>query len=1721
MASGGEKRFAVLTAVALAAASGGVRAEAYIPEPQPAKSAVEITALYYPGTEHMPEWDMVDQTLPHVKPLLGWYDEGNPEVIDWQIKWAVEHGISSFCVDWYWNRGVQRLDHWVKGYYKARFRKYLKWYMMYANHNAPGSHSTEDQVALSKWWIDNYFTTPEYYTIDGKPVVVVWDCPKLDRDFIAEAAAKGETLAPGEGAKRAFAITERLAKAAGLKGVYWIDMYHGWKYEQPKIDFAKGIGCRAQMIYNFDTISYFLAPELRKPTDTRGRFSYDLVQAAVPKWWEMTSRDPAFPFWPMIPTGWNDQPRSFQRARVITGRTPEKFRKVCESCRAFCEKKGFTRVVIAPVNEWQEGSYIEPNEEYGFGMYDALRDAFCEKPAAGWPKNLRPQDVGRGPYDYPKMHRSSVQSWTFDRDTEGWYRQPYGCPNTLWKDGSLWFETSRDNNFQIRQRTVPFAAERYGTFRLRMKVALNPAFGMGKGNDRPPQMRLKWGTEDSPIIRRDLSVDFDGAVASSGVVADGAWHEYALDLSSRPDWKGRVNELWFEAINARHAVVSIDWMRFEPAGTGRISDTFAIERDDPRPFRIHGSPDETRATYEMMKELAAEIKRVTGVTVQIVRYAPAFAGDFYVSTQPWAEKGAYTYGNRNGVMGIHGADVQATEAALRHFIDTHVKTVPTGAGRFSWTDLRVCHGRQWEDVRAETVAAVRKRREKEGAPEWENELVNYVNVEPARCYSMPLARAEDAFTAEMPETPFAKSLNGIWKYNWCGTPAQRPQDFWKPDFDDSSWSDIKVPSCVELQGYGVPIYTNIKYPHPDDPPYTDRDYNPVSSYRTTFSVPKEWDGRNVYLRFEGVYSAYYVWVNGRKVGFSEDSCTAHEFNVTPYLNPFGQADNSLAVEVYRWSDGAYLEDQDFFRYSGIYRNVMLVATPKAEIWDFHAQVDVVNGYRDATVDLTVFSRGDKAVVTAALYDAAFAKVCDVAVGGRTTVPDAHLWSAEDPYLYTLVVSNGADVRSCKLGFKKVEERPNGAVWINGRPVKFKGVNRHDASPVNGRSVTREEMLRDVTLMKRYNIDTVRTSHYPNDPYFYHLCDRFGLYVQAEANVESHGMGYGVRCLASPPSWTRAHVDRCRDMVINWRNSACVFSWSWGNEAGQGPTFDEITRECRPLDPTLPMEYRQDCERFSWDGPGYPTVDYTQGRGRWTKPQLFFEYAHCMGNALGNFAEYWDAFYASDSLVGGCIWDWVDQAVWKDTDRVGPDGRRIRHLAYGGDHDEKSDGNFCCNGIVDAERNVTPKLVEVGHVHRNLVVTRKDGGALELWNRFSFTFADAFSGDWELLEDGKAVAHGAFDVPRLAPLSRGPLGLEIPDFDFRPSCEYFLNVSFRLKEDRPWAKRGWTVARDQVKVAGDWFAVRRDGGEDGPFRPEIREEGARWTVSANGTRAAFAKETGTLCELEIGRRTILRDVDGIVRGPRLTVMRALTDNDVWLRGRTGNPSEDLGYDNVYQSGLTQLRHHVRELKPTEDGMRAVVEVNGAKGAGFTHVARYRFDARGRMTVENVVTPFGRMPKALPRLGLSMMLEPGLENLEYYGRGPWENYVDRLTGSFLGRYRSTVAEQHVDYIRPQDNGYKSDVRWVEFTDADGKGVRVSGSVPLFVQALHYGWEDLEFARHRDRQQRIWNVKPPRAEVCLNLDVRQLGLGGGSCGPKPMDRYCFPIARTDWTLTFSPAR
>ena len=1018
--------------------------------------------------------------------------------------------------------------------------------------------------------------------------------------------------------------------------------------------------------------------------------------------------------------------------------------------------------------------------------------------------------------------------------------------------------------------------------------------------------------------------------------------------------------------------------------------------------------------------------------------------------------------------------------------------------------------------------------------DWENTEVNSLNREPARTYSMPLASESAAFTdAIEPETPYKMSLNGIWKISWAGNPDLRVKDFWQTDFSDADWHEIDVPSCVEMRGFGSPGYTNVKYPHKEEWPFIkDRhtgksDYNPVSSYRRTFTVPEGWEGREVFLRFDGVYSAYYVWVNGEKVGYAEDSKLPSEFNVTKFLK---DGENLLAVEVYRWCDGSYLEDQDMFRFSGIFRDVTLWSMPKGGIWDFAVKTTLKNDYRDASLTID----GMEGEWTATLYDTARRVAANIDNRNPTAeLKDVLLWSAEKPHLYTLVVKKGEDIRARRVGFKEISFSGN-TLLVNGVKVKFKGVNRHETNPDNGRTVSLDDMVRDISLMKMYNVNTVRTCHYPDHHLWYDLCDRFGIYVCAEANVEAHEPGYLMKGLGLFPEWRRSIVERNVRNVLFHRNNPSVTLWSLGNEAGHGSNFRLAKARIKEIDPSRPIHWERGNPDVDVDSKMYPTVEWLDERGRlgdkprnsdamvrkqdpfdWQsagKPFWMCEYAHAMGNAMGNFQEYWDVFYKYDSLTGGCIWDWIDQAVWKYTGNVGPDGSRERFLAYGGDFDElPNDGPFCCNGVIGPERKVSAKLIEVGHVHRNLVVSKSDAGGLDLWNRYDFTYADEFDCRWELVEDGRIVETGTAEVPHLAPHSRLKDWKGIPIPDDCGDVERFLNVYFTLRGDEPWAKKGWVVARDQVALGGTTpaFAAAEAA------MPEFEQDDKTITATVGGTKAVFCRQSGTLCELVMNGRTILKDpVPGVVTGPRFTCARAFTDNDRWLRGlEFGTP------DSFYYLGLTQLRYHARPAKIEGNALKFTVDVTGSKSAGFTHETEWTFGVDGSLLVKNTVAPHGTMPPALPRIGLSLRLDKALEKVRYYGRGPHENYIDRKTAAFVGLYDSTVTEQYEPYVRPQDNGYKCDVRWAEFVADDGIGVRFSASEPLFAQALHYSMEDMEFARHRIKNHRHRTPLEPRDEVFLNLDIRQLGLGNGSCGPKPMDKYIFPIKEETWTLKIEP--
>ena len=1040
------------------------------------------------------------------------------------------------------------------------------------------------------------------------------------------------------------------------------------------------------------------------------------------------------------------------------------------------------------------------------------------------------------------------------------------------------------------------------------------------------------------------------------------------------------------------------------------------------------------------------------------------------------------------------------------------------------------------------IAAVLSAASVTAAEDWENPHVNSWNRLPPRTYSMPLADETAALTDDIePASPYKLSLNGEWKVSWAGNPKLRVKDFWKRDYDDSRWHRIDVPSCVELRGFGSPGYTNANYPFKREIPRIlnrdtgDEDYNPVISYRRTFTVPECWQGRRIILRFDGVYSAYYVWVNGKKVGYAEDSCLPSEFDITEHLMTRGT--NVLAVEVYRWSDGSYLEDQDMFRYSGIFRDVTLWSMPKEGIWDFAANVKCkIEKGKCFGAELSLY--GIRGEWTATLYDAERKAVGTIDSRQSTLAfRDVRLWSAENPYLYVLVVRKGDDIRMRRIGFREIKVDGT-RILVNGQPVKFKGVNRHETNPDNGRTVSLEDMLRDVTLMKRYNIDTVRTSHYPDHHLWYDLCDRYGLYVIAEANVEANEMPLYNDTpdgLGHLEDWRNAIVERNVRQVGFYGNHPSVVMWSMGNESGHGPNFKAAISEVRRIDPSRPVHWERGNIDADVDSMMYPSVDQVAYRGKWGaglvkdpfrtgdcpstfnnpgKPFFVCEYAHAMGNALGNLQEYWDVIYAYDCLVGACIWDWIDQSVWRYVDKVDPrTGNRERYFAYGGDFDEEPhDGPFCNNGIIGPLREVSPKLVEVGHVHRNLVLH-----GFELENRYLFTSADAFDGWWEVLEDGLPIANGHFAPPHVAPLSRSRLvGLEetIAAVARSKGHEYFLTVEFRLREDTAWAKKGWPTSRNQIPLGGSW-----ERGVSAVGEPSIVEKSASVEVSCGGTYAVFSRATGTISYLTMNGRTILRDLaEGVVAGPRFTCARAFTDNDRWLRD--GHQFyEDRRAHGFFSEGLSQLRYHAFPIIVDGGTIRTEVEVMGAKSAGFLHAAEWTFGADGSVTVNNRIVPRGTMPKTLPRIGLSLKLDKALERMKWYGRGPLENYIDRCTGSFLGVWHSTVTEQYVDYVRPQDCGYKSDVRWVEFRAEDGRGVRFSSTEPMFVQALHYDCDDLDFARHRAGQKRHRVPLMPVDEVRLNLDCRQLGLGGGSCGPATLPKYRFDVRETSWNVRMEP--
>jgi len=1019
----------------------------------------------------------------------------------------------------------------------------------------------------------------------------------------------------------------------------------------------------------------------------------------------------------------------------------------------------------------------------------------------------------------------------------------------------------------------------------------------------------------------------------------------------------------------------------------------------------------------------------------------------------------------------------------------------------------------------------------EDRPDWDNLSVIGRNKEPAHCTLIPYPDRESALDGTREASPFHLSLNGDWKFHWVRKPADRPRDFFEPAFDASGWDTIPVPSNWQMHGYGIPIYTNVRYPFRPNPPRIPHDYNPVGSYRTAFSLPAGWDGRQVFVHFDGVKSAFYLWINGQRVGYSQGSMTPAEFNITPYLQ---SGMNVLAAEVYRWSDGSYLEDQDMWRLSGIYRDVYLFAAPTVHLRDFWVRCTLDEESRHALLKVTVkvHNHGDRAAaahsVKVILFDQEGEVVgADPLMEGspgsilagaegvvtlEEKISDPRKWSAETPYLYTVLLilesaeGTVVEVERCRFGFREVSIE-GGRLLVNGVPILIKGVNRHEHDPDRGRAVTVERMIEDIVLMKRFNINTVRTAHYPNDPKWYDLCNRYGLYLIDEANIESHGMGYSLdRTLGNKPEWEESHVDRTVSMVERDKNHPSIIVWSLGNEAGPGCNFEATSRAVKELDRTRPIHYERMNSVADMDSVMYPYPSYIVNRAKANpdRPFIMCEYAHAMGNAVGNLQEYWDAIEAYPSLIGGCIWDWVDQGLRKKVD--GPGGAKGWFFAYGGDYgDTPNDGNFCLNGLVFPDRVVPPKLWEVKKVYQYIGMEAVDSadGRVRVHNKNHFTDLDAYDIAWRLTEDGAVIQKGALRPMSVPPGGSATITVPFEKPEPNPGAEYRLRVSFHLREETDWAPRGHEVAWEEFALAGDGArGPLMDMGGMGALR--VAESGDRLTIEGDRFLIVFGREAGTILSLEYDGKTVIAPGEESVGGPVLHAFRAPVDNDKPLR------------DAWYRAGLNKLGRDVIDFTIRKLNRKAVqVSITtasmGTPESGFIHRCTYTVLGNGCICVDNGIEPVGSLP-ILPRIGVRMALAEEFDHVEWFGRGPHENYPDRKRGAAVGRYTSRVADFYVPYPRPQETGNREDVRWAALTDSDGSGLIIASPGGFSFSALHYRAEDLDRAYHT-------HELSPLKEVILSVDSAQCGLGNGSCGAGLLKKYMLHPERRSFFFTIAP--
>ncbi len=994
--------------------------------------------------------------------------------------------------------------------------------------------------------------------------------------------------------------------------------------------------------------------------------------------------------------------------------------------------------------------------------------------------------------------------------------------------------------------------------------------------------------------------------------------------------------------------------------------------------------------------------------------------------------------------------------------------------------------------------------------DWENPEIFQYNREDAHATFNAYTSIEKALANKTQTADYIKSLNGTWKFYYVGQISKRPTDFYKIDFDNSKWDDITVPGNWEMYGYGFPNYTNVIYPIKKKQPFIEDKYSPVGSYVTYFEIPKYWDNREIYIQLGAVKSGYYIWLNGEKIGYAQDSKLPSEFNLTPYLV---EGKNKLAIQVFQFTDGTYLEDQDFWRLSGIQRDVTLYARPKVHIRDFFARPTLDANYDKGlfSLEVEVANLNHKTVKDYELSYQLLDKNKTIAqetcvikpikserkstIIFNTGALNIKHWSAEEPNLYQLTISlkhNGVvtEATAINVGFRTSEIK-NGQLLVNGQAILIKGVNRHEHDAIYGHVISEKSMIEDIRVMKEHNINAVRTCHYPNDPKWYELCDLYGMYLYDEANIESHGYGYKPEnTLANKPEWEAAHVSRVMNMVERDKNHASVIVWSMGNEAGTGPNFLAAYKANHLRDGSRPVHYERAekqttvTERHTdIQGDMYRTISSIEQSWLGTDPErpfIWCEYSHAMGNSNGNFQEYWDLVERERQVQGGFIWDWVDQGLADQKE-----GKKF--WAYGGFYEPEgqvNSNNFCLNGLVSPDRKAHPGLMEVKKVYANIAFN-SDGKTITVKNKRFFTNLDDCIIKWDLYMGCKIIKTGQFRPDSVAPQTQKDFSLELGELAQEEA--YFLNVYALNKDNTGLLTFGHEIAREQFQLGHKALKAPVSHSRDAIT---LSENDHHVLIDGINFNISFSKKNGALSSYIINGSEL-------IKAPLTpTFWRAPTDNDF---GNNMQKRCQVWKDAVSAALLTTIESH--QISPTQINISTALSLPTVEG---NIKIDYQIFGNGQIDVAYYFEAKKEGLPEIPRIGMKLQLPKEVNNLQYFGRGPWENYSDRNTAAFIGKYTSKVSDQYFAYGRPQENGHKTDVRVIKLTNHNEIGIKIAANKEAIgFNALHYSTEDLDDGLEK-------GIRTPADIqegdfVELHIDHKMMGLGGdNSWGAKPHAPY-----------------